>query len=188
MPIKTLIISGSPRKNGDSMTLVNEMLEYLDGEVRIVHAYYDDISPCMDCRYCWTNAGCCIDDEMQEIYKLLNEVDNVIIASPLYFSELTGEFLSFASRLQCFFVARSIRKETDFKLKKKNGVLIITGGGDGSSEPAIKRANIIFRRINAEPVGTVLSLQTNNTPAKEDIEALSKAQELALKLNQLNYK
>lgn len=34
--MKTLIISGSPRKNGDSMTLVNEMIKYLDGEVRII--------------------------------------------------------------------------------------------------------------------------------------------------------
>lgn len=182
--MKTLIISGSPRKSGDSMTLVNEMLKYLDGEVRIVQAYHDNISPCMDCRYCWNNTGCCIDDGMQEVYKLLNEVDNIIIASPLYFSELTGELLSFFSRLQCFFLARCIRKDPDFKLKKKNGALIITGGGDGSPEPAIRRANIIFRHINTEPIGAVLSLHTNDIPAKEDIEALGKARELALKLNE----
>jgi multimeric flavodoxin WrbA len=28
--MKTLIINGSPRKNGDTMTLVNEMTKYLD--------------------------------------------------------------------------------------------------------------------------------------------------------------
>lgn len=183
--MKTLIINGSPRKDGDSMTLVNEMLKYLDGEIRIIHAYHGNISPCMDCRYCWTNTGCCINDGMQEIYKLLNEVDNVIIASPLYFSELTGELLSFASRLQCLFAARSIQKDPNFKLKRKNGTLIITGGGDGSPEPAINRANIIFRQMNVESIGTVLSLHTNDIPAKEDVEALSRARELALKLNEL---
>lgn len=184
--MKSLVISGSPRKNGDSMTLVNEMLKYINGEVQVVHAYYDNISPCMDCRYCWTNMGCCIRDDMQEIYKLLNEVDNVILASPLYFSELTGELLSFASRLQYFFVARCIRKDDDFKLKKKNGVLIITGGGDGSPEPAITRANIIFRHINTELIGTVFSLQTNDIPSKEDLEALGNAQDISLKLNELH--
>ena len=58
--MKTLIINGSPRKNGDSMALVNHMLEFLDGEAEIVHAYYDDISPCTDCRYCWENNGCSV--------------------------------------------------------------------------------------------------------------------------------
>ncbi|WP_169717969.1 hypothetical protein SPSIL_030240 [Sporomusa silvacetica DSM 10669] len=43
--MKTLIINGSPRKNGHAMTLVNEMTKYLNGEVRIIHTYYDDISP-----------------------------------------------------------------------------------------------------------------------------------------------
>lgn len=168
------------------MTLVNEMLKYLNGEVRIVHTYYDNISPCVDCRYCWNNNGCCIDDEMQEIYRLLNEVDNVILASPLYFSELTGKLLSFASRLQCFYVLRCMRKDINFHLKKKNGALIITGGGDGSPEPAIRMANIIFRHINAELVGTVVSLRTNEIPAKEDEMALAEADKLALKLNELH--
>jgi len=31
-----LIISGSPRKKGDSMTLINEMIKYLNGEVNIM--------------------------------------------------------------------------------------------------------------------------------------------------------
>lgn len=185
--MKTLIINGSPRKNGDSMTLVNEMIKYLDGEIRIINTYYDDISPCIDCRYCWHNDGCSINDEMQEVYKLLDEVDNVILASPLYFSELTGKLLSFASRLQCFYVSRCIRKEVNFKLKKKNSVLLITGGGDGSPNSAISRANIIFRQINAELIGTVLSLQTNDIPAKQDKAALSKARDFALQLNKLHY-
>jgi len=168
------------------MTLINEMKKYINGEVEIVHTYYDNISPCIDCRYCWENDGCAINDEMQGVYELLNEVDNVILASPVYFSELTGKLLSFASRLQCFFVSRCIRKDTDFKLKSKKGVVVITGGGDGSPEPALRSTRIIFRHINTESIGTVSSLQTNNIPAKEDAEALSKARELALRLNVIN--
>lgn len=184
--MKTLIINGSPRKTGDSMRLVNEIIKHIDGEVRIIHAYYDNISPCVDCRFCWDNEGCCINDDMQEVYELLNEVDNVIIASPLYFSELTGKLLSFASRLQTFFVRRVIKKDIGFKLKEKNGVLIITGGGDGSPDPAIARANVFFRHINAKPIGTVLSLQTNDIPSENDAKALSKAKEISLHLNRLN--
>lgn len=79
-----------------------------------------------------------------------------------------------------------MRKDINFHLKKKNGALIITGGGDGSPEPAIRRANIIFRHINAELVGTVVSLKTNEIPAKEDEMALAEAGKLALTLNELH--
>ena len=185
--MKTLIINGSPRKNGDTMTLVNEMIKYLNGEVRIISTYYEDISPCIDCRYCWKNSGCAINDGMQEIYQLLNEVDNVIIASPIYFSELIGNLLSFASRLQLFYVSKHIRKDKEFNLKSKNGVLIISAGGDSKDleKRAIESANIIFNHINTKVIGTVLTLHTEDITAKEDIHALSKAHELALKLNEL---
>ena len=184
--MRTLIINGSPRKNGDSMTLINEMKKHLDGEVTIVHTYYDNISPCIDCRYCWKNKGCIINDDMQGVYKLLDEVDNVIIASPVHFSELTGKLLSMASRLQCFYAYKYIQKNIHFKLKKKNAALIITGGGDGSAEPAIVSAGIILRHINAKSIGTVVSLHTNGIAAKDDAEALGKAREIALRLNELN--
>ncbi|WBW95594.1 flavodoxin family protein [Oceanirhabdus sp. W0125-5] len=186
--MKTLIINGSPRKNGDTMALINEMRKYLKGEVEVIDAYYANISPCIDCRYCWNNDGCTINDEMQGVYKLLNEVDNVILASPIYFSQLTGKVLSFASRLQCFFVARCIKKDINFQLKKKMGALIITGGGDGNPELGIRGANIIFKQMNTESIGTVQSLHTNNIAAKEDKQALKNVRELALRLNELKTK
>lgn len=185
--MKTVIISGSPRKNGDSMTLVNEMVKYLDGEVRVIHTYDNNISPCVDCRYCWHNKGCSINDGMQEVYQLLNEVDNVIIASPLYFSELTGQLLSFASRLQLFFVSKSIRKDSVFIQKKKNGVLIVSAGGDTRDyERSSRTANTIFHQMNTTSIGSVSTIHTNTIPAKDDINALVKARELALKLNELH--
>lgn len=58
----------------------------------IVYAYRCDISPCVDCRYCWENNGCAIEDEMQAVYRFLQECDNILIASPIYFSELTGNY------------------------------------------------------------------------------------------------
>lgn len=47
--MKTLIFNGSPRKNGDTVGLINEFIKELDGEYKIVNAYYCDIKPCIDC-------------------------------------------------------------------------------------------------------------------------------------------
>lgn len=185
--MKTLIINGSPRKNGDSMTLINEMTKFIEGEVKFVNTYKNNISGCVDCRYCFENKGCSINDEMQEIYKLIDEADNIIVSSPIYFSELTGSLLNFTSRLQTLFASRCIRKDNKFGLKKKNGVLVISAGGDSINleERAIETANIIFRHMNTQSIGTVSTLKTNDISAKDDIEALNKSREIALELNRL---
>mgnify|MGYP002509830204 CR=1 FL=1 len=66
--MKTLIINGSPRIGGDTESLIDIIRKNLVGECRVLNTYRCNISPCMDCRYCWEKSGCAIEDEMQEIY------------------------------------------------------------------------------------------------------------------------
>ena len=107
--MKTLIFNGSPRKNGDTSQLLQKFCAGLDGEYRIVRAYDGAIKPCVDCRYCWEHPGCAIKDGMTEIYDWIADCDNVVIASPVYFSELTGPLLSVLSRVQTLFCGRFFR-------------------------------------------------------------------------------
>ena len=125
--MKTLIFNGSPRKNGDTMTLVNECLKHLKGSFKIIDAYDCNIQPCIDCRYCWENSGCFLDDEMQEVHNYIQECDNILIASPLYFSEITGQLLAVTSRLQTYFCARVFQKGKSIEKEKKGGVIIVGG-------------------------------------------------------------
>lgn len=55
--MKTLIFNGSPRKNGDTMALINEFRKCISGDVRVIDAYFSNIKPCIGCRYCHTNTG-----------------------------------------------------------------------------------------------------------------------------------
>ncbi|MDO4318662.1 MAG: flavodoxin family protein [Lachnospiraceae bacterium] len=170
--MKTLILNGSPRRNGDTAFLVGKIIEQIDGEYRIVNAYNSDISPCSDCRYCRKNKGCLVNDEMQEVYSYIQECDNILIASPLYFSELTGKLLDVGSRLQCFFCARFFRKEEPIP-KSKKGAVILVGGGDGQIEKAYGTACTLLRHMNCVHIHeAVYSHKTNERPAAEDETAL----------------
>jgi len=100
---KTLIFNGSPRSNGDTASLIRILIEKLEGEFEIVNCYEADISPCIDCRECREIDDCAINDDMQKIYDYLNECDNVVIASPIYFSQPTGKLLDVVSRFQRYF-------------------------------------------------------------------------------------
>lgn len=173
--MKTLIINGSPRKSGDTVSLINEVMKSLNGEVKIINAYFSNIKPCVDCRYCKENKGCAIKDGMTEIYDYIECCDNILIASPMYFSELTGELLNVASRIQTFFSAKYFRGETSIK-KQKRGAVILVGGGDGNINKPYDTAKCILKLLNAKDIlPPVISHNTDKMPASEDEKALSEA-------------
>ena len=170
--MKTLILNGSPRVNGDTAGLIREVTGKLPGEVKTVDAYRCNISPCVDCRYCWEHSGCAIKDEMQDVYEYIRECDNILIASPVYFSELTGKLLDLGSRLQTYYCAAVFRKETPVA-KGKKGAVILVGGGDGSMDKAYGTACTLLRHMNCHNIHELVSSHNTNTiPAVEDPAAI----------------
>lgn len=170
--MKTLIFNGSPRQNGDTVSLIKSFTESSCGEYKIVNAYRCHISPCLDCRYCWRNNGCAIEDEMAEVYQYIQECDNILIASPIYFSELTGKLLDVGSRLQTYFCARFFRKEEPVP-KPKKGAVILVGGGDGHMDKAYGTASTLLHHMNCQDIWeAVYSHNTNERPAIDDENVL----------------
>ena len=181
--MKTLILNGSPRPAGDTAGLLKLLREQLKGEIKTVDAYRCDIAPCVDCRYCREHPGCAIRDEMQEVYSYIEDCDNIVIASPIYFSELTGKLLDVGSRLQTYYCARFFRKETPIA-KTKKGAVILVGGGDGKPERAFETARLLLWHMNCRDVfDLVCSHNTDTLPAIEDAQAVKGVKRIAGFLN-----
>ena len=180
--MKTLIINGSPRVDGDTAFLVRELKKQLDGDIVEISAYRNKISPCLDCRKCWESPKCVIQDDMQIIYS--DNFDNVVIASPIHMQTLPGPMLNLAGRFQLDYAAKIILKQ-EIVRKPKKAALILTGGGDGSPEDAIKTAKWIFRFMNADNfwADMILSLKTDVLPTKDDACAIHRISEVAVRLN-----
>ena len=183
--MKTLILNGSPRRNGDTAALLAALKSELHGEVIEISAYHDKVSPCVDCRYCYEHPECSIKDDMQPVYD--DDFDNIIIASPVYFGTLTGPLLSLASRLQIHFSANHIRKQP-IVLRPKHGALILTGGGKGNPAAAIRHAGVVMRMVKAEfDVNAdgyfASSFNTDEVPACGDEFALDAVRAIAQRLN-----
>ena len=180
---KTLIFNGSPRKKGDTAALIRALTEDLAGQYRVVDCYRADISPCIDCRSCRRVKKCVLPDDMQEVYAYIEECDNIVIASPIYYSELTGKLLDVASRFQLYYSARFFRKE-DPGIRPKKGGVVLVGGGDGAPARAAATARILLRELNAKEIfSPVISHRTNTLPAGEDGEAVAAVKRLAAFLN-----
>jgi multimeric flavodoxin WrbA len=183
--MRTLIFNGSPHKNGDTMTLIHTLCGELPGEVKIVNAYFDNIRPCVDCRWCFKNEGCAIKDGMQEILDYIQECDHIVLASPIYFEELTGMLLAVLSRLQTLFSARYIRGEEPVK-KAKTGGILLTAGSIGPREKAESTAKMLLRQMNCMSLGTVYAGQTDKKPVREQTVALEEVHQLAERIKQGN--
>ena len=180
---RTLILNGSPRRAGDTAALVRILTDCLSGEYRIVDCYWEDISPCIDCRSCRREKKCVLQDAMQEVYRYTEECDSMVIASPIYYAELTGKLLDTASRYQVYYSARFFRKE-DPGIRPKKGGVILTGGGDGDPGRPYATARILLRQLNVREIfPLVCSHGTNTLPAGEDENAVRGVRELASFLN-----
>lgn len=164
--MKTLIFNGSPRKNGETQKLIECLSAELGGKIKVVNAYMADIRPCVDCRWCLKNEGCAVNDEMQTIYQDIQEADHIIIASPVYFEELTGMLLAVMSRLQIYFGARYVRHQEPIK-KEKTGGILLTAGSIGPREKAESTAQMLLRQMRCRPIGTVYVGRTDQKTTEE---------------------
>ena len=180
--MKTLIINGSPRPDGNTVALLRELKKELQGEVVEVSAFYSNIAPCVDCRGCWKTAKCVVDDGMQVIYE--DDFDNVVVASPVYYGTLPGSVLSLMSRLQPWHAATYFIQEPLVQRPKK-AAAILTAGGKGNQERAFHHLRALFRMLNAGGFEEhlVCSANTDTIPASDDPQALEQARALANWLN-----
>ena len=177
--MKTLIINGSPRVKGDTASLIGRLRGLLDGDIVEVSAYRADISPCIDCRFCRTHSGCAVRDEMETVYDALRGCGSVVIASPIYFSEVTGRVLDVGSRLQTIYCARFFRGEKP-DIPSKRGGIILVGGGDGSPDKAVSTSRTLLHQMGCTEIfAPVMSLATEKCPAAEDENAAKMIEELA---------
>jgi len=105
--MKFLAINGSPRPNCNTATLLNYALEGASSqgaETELVHLYDLDFKGCISCGACKEINGksygrCAVNDGLTPVLRKVEEVDALVLGSPIYFADVTGEMRSFMERL-----------------------------------------------------------------------------------------
>ena len=95
--MKVLLINGSPRKDGNSSTILLEAekaFRELGVETERIDIGSEDIRGCIACGYCASHQGCVFKDIVNEIGKKMEEADGLIVASPVYFASPNGTLIS----------------------------------------------------------------------------------------------
>lgn len=147
-----LILFGSPRKNGFTAKLTNELISQLQNyyTINIVNAYDENITPCISCDYCVSHPSCFMPD-FKDIDVLLKAADLIVVASPVYNLGFPAPLKAIFDRMQPYFNAKFKNKSEVFS-KQKNGILLLTCGSDKnkSQHIIIPQLELIFRVLNTK--------------------------------------
>lgn len=96
--MKILVLNGSPRANGNTKKMINVFQESATkngNQVIVVDVFKKNVNDCIACEYCHSKSmgkGKCVqNDDMQEIYEIMQEMNMLVIASPIYYHGITGK-------------------------------------------------------------------------------------------------
>ncbi|WP_229391874.1 flavodoxin family protein [Methanosarcina sp. DH2] len=124
--IKVLGLVGSPKVDGNTSKLVNAFLEGAaekGAETVIYNLASLDIKGCDACGRCQEHGCCVIDDDMQKLYREIQEADAVVLGSPVYMWQMTAQTKLLIDRMTAF-----LRPNFSSRLDHKKLILVFTQG------------------------------------------------------------
>lgn len=101
-----LVVAGSPREGGNTEIMADTFAESASAsghKVVVKKLSSLKVSPCIACKYCFTHEGICIQkDDMNEILRDLDEADLLVLASPIYWFDVSAQTKCFIDRMYAF--------------------------------------------------------------------------------------
>src|SRR5512135_2416002 len=129
--MKVLGILGSPRRGGNTEILLKAFLEGAaagGAEVEEIRLRELKISPCMEIYHCFKDGTCPIKDDMLGLYDKLVAADVVVLASPIFFYNVSAQAKAMIDRTQALWSRRYVLKK---ELPGGQGVLLAVGATKG---------------------------------------------------------
>lgn len=123
MPKKIVVLNGSPRRKGNTSALVRAFTEGAESAGNTVTEFFLDGMDIHGCKGCFgghssRECPCVQKDGMAQIYPAVRECDVVVLATPLYYWNMSGQLRTAVDRL--------------FALEEGDGNLL-RGGGRSSA-------------------------------------------------------
>lgn len=180
MSKKIVVLNGSPRPNGNTAALIeafsmgaeeagHEVINFLLHEMNI-HG----------CKGCFgggkdPDSPCVQKDDMEKIYPRYKEADIVVMASPLYYWNLSGQLRTAFDRL--FAVEEC---DADHPMVK-DCILMMAAGGNGFDE-TVTYYHKLMERLGWNNLGVILAEGVNNLGDIEGKPVLEEARQLGISI------
>ncbi|MFC1903918.1 flavodoxin family protein [Chloroflexota bacterium] len=182
---KILVVMGSPRRNGNSATLAQNVIAGAKSAGATVDSYYlhgMNIKPCDACGVCRENDSreCIIDDDMQELYLRLRDTDALVIASPIYYFTVSAQTKLFIDRWYALGKGKASALNG-----KQIGIILTYEDPDpfiSGAVNALRTFQDIFNYLGARVVAMIYGRASEASEIKTNQELMDKAYKLGQEL------
>ncbi len=106
MKKRIIAVNGSPRRNGNTATLLEHALrgaEDQGSETEMIHLYSLNFKGCISCFYCKRkdreHGVCAMKDDLSPVLERIKEADGLLLGSPVYFMNISSGMIAFIERL-----------------------------------------------------------------------------------------
>lgn len=97
-----IAIMGSPRKHGNTDMLLDEMIKGAEDAGHNVVKHYIgelEVHPCRACGVCMQGKDCVFKDDGFKVTHEIAEADGLIVSTPIYFGQMTGDLKVLLDRM-----------------------------------------------------------------------------------------
>ena len=173
-----LILSGSPRRGGNTELLVEAFVKGASQKhhVEVVSVHDYKVNPCMGCNACFKSESnsCVQKDDMPLIYEKMAVADMLVIASPVYFYGLSAQLKAIIDRFH-----NPIRDT--YHIKKTALLLVGAASLPELFDSILAQYRLCLNFFKLEDAGRVLVRGVKDKGDIQNTEAIQKANELGLK-------
>ena len=186
--MKIVAILGSPRLNGNSATVAGRFLESARNHGAETQSFalntlsYRGCQACMSCKK--HSEKCVLKDDLTEVLEAVRDADVVVLASPVYYGDVTGQMKLFIDRTYCYLTPDFHSNPERSRLLPGKAVVFIQTQGLADATvfaDIFPRYNAMIRFIGFEEVHL---LRACGLSQRDDVlartEVLKEAEDLAV--------
>ena len=174
-----LILSGSPRRGGNTELLVEAFVKGASQKhhVEVVSVHDYKVNPCMGCNACFKNENnaCIQKDDMCLIYDKMAVADMLVIATPVYFYGLSAQLKAVIDRFH-----NPIRDT--YHIKKTALLFVGAASLPELFDGILAQYRLCLNFFKLEDAGRVLVRGVKDKGDIQNTEAIQKANELGLNI------
>lgn len=178
MPKKIVILNGSPRRKGNTSALVQAFTEGAESSGHTVTGFFLNGMDIHGCRGCFgghssRRCPCVQQDDMDQIYPAVKDSDVVVLATPLYYWNMSGQTRTAVDRLFAL-------EEGDGNLLRGHGrasALLMAAEGHGF-EDVLQYYDHLMEHLHWKNLGHVLAGGNGDVGDIEGKPELQEAYEL----------
>lgn len=131
--MKIVSLLGSPRENGNSSVIAKRVCDTaskLGAEITTFVLNNLTFRACQACMACKTKLDrCAVEDDLTQVLDAVRDADVLVLASPVYFWDVSAQVKAFIDRTYSFLVPDFITNPTKSRLQPgKKFLLILTQG------------------------------------------------------------